>query len=376
MNGSTLLSIIIPTKNRYSTLIPVVNAILAHIQSENFEVVIQDNSDDNSAISPFLKKVQNSKLKYHYTKESISIADNTISAINNANGEYLIFIGDDDIVAPNICSFTELMKNENMDCLIYNPGYYWWNSVIFANETYYHKKNAFWLPKNISKDIKKLNSEHELRYMLKMGAGGYFRLPRFYHGIISRKILEKIKAKVGTYLLGSCPDIAFATSIACSIEDYHYINYPISVFGASKNSGAGWTASNKHYGKIEDQKFLRKDIINNWDPFIPKIWSEGTIYPQTTYEVLKAFKIDFQINYLSFYAVMITREPHLNQYTKGLIVKYCGYNFKKWFLLFLIIVKKKFGILYRNYKANARKLGYDVIEMHTIEQVIIKLKAL
>ena len=368
--NSPILSIIIPTKNRYETIIPVIEAITKYIHNSAYEIVIQDNSDDNIVLLAYLENKKDIRLSYFYTNESISITDNTDLAVTNAVGKYLIFIGDDDIVSPNILDFLDLMDKNNIDCLIYNPGYYWWSNVNFTKKTYYHTNNALWIPKNISYKLEKLNSEKEIKFMLDNGASGYFKLPRLYHGIVKKEVLEKIREKTGTYLPGSCPDIAFATALSLTIKDYYYINYPISIFGASKNSGGGWSVSNKHFGKIEDQKWLPKNILEKWDPLIPKIWSECTIYPQSVYEVLHAFKVEKKINYTAFFATMLSREAHLNKYTLPILKKYCKNDIRKYLKILILTIKKVGGKFYRNYKIRSRNLGYSVEIVSDIDHVM------
>lgn len=368
-----LLSIVIPTKNRYSTLFPVVTSILKNINSDQLEIIIQDNSDSNASACLFFESNIDQRLKYFYIPNSLSITDNTIFATENASGKYLIFIGDDDIIAPNIIEFVQLLDEKGGGCLIFNPAFYWWDSVSFTKESYYHRKTAMWVPQKISLELEKLSSKEELDFMLKNGAGGYFKLPRYYHGIVEKKILEDIKIKTGTYLSGTSPDIAFATSIALVVENYYYLDYPLSVYGASRHSGGGMTANKKHFGKIENQKFLPENILEKWDSRIPKIWSERTIYPQTVTEVLKAFKSDLSIDYIVFYAAMMAYEPYLFKYLKPVLWAHLIKEPKSFFKFFFVYIKKMAGIYYRKLLVYKKKFGYDVTLKSEIDQVMVFL---
>jgi len=364
MNSNTtpLLSIIIPTKNRYTTLLPVVNAILKNIKSNNFELIIQDNSDSNKSVLSFFDNIENtdSRIHYYYHGENISISDNTILAIEKILGKYAIFIGDDDIVSPYICEIVEQLNRKDIDCLIFNCGYYWWDSVTFLKETYYHRKKALWIPENINTHLEEKISEKELSFVIKNGGVHLFNLPRFYHGIIKREVLEKIKSSTGTFLVGSCPDISYATSIAFVIDKYYYINYPVTIYGASKNSGGGYSASNKHYGKIENQTFLKKNILEVWDENIPKIWSAHTIYAQTVSEVLTAFKYNGKINYNAFYGSMLVYEPFLIGYIKPTLKLYCNHNPIKLYSIIITYIKKIVGKLNRDLLYKEKKFNYEV----------------
>lgn len=362
-NYKYLFSIIIPTKNRYSTLFPVLDFLIDNLNDGyNYEVIIQDNSENNSICLEYLTNRKEPKLKYFYNQASIPISENAELAIQNSNGKYLIFIGDDDFISPQICEIVEYLNNKNIDCLIHNPGYYWWDSVSFSKENFYHKPNNLWLPNEINFELIALNSDDELNKTLYKGAVSYYLLPRLYHGIIKRDIINKIKSETGNYIIGSCPDIALAISISLVLKNYYYVNYPVTIFGASRNSGGGMTARNQHFGELGKMSFLRPNITNVWDKNIPKVWSQTTIYPQTTTEVLKIFKNSGGPNFLAFYATMIVNEPYLFNFTFKSILRFCKLNPIKYFYLILLIIKKSIGKLFRNYKIRFKKLDYKVYE--------------
>lgn len=369
-----LLSIIIPTKNRYECLIPVVSALLKYIEKEDVELIIQDNSDDNKEGLLFFEELKDQRVKYFYHQESLSIQDNTIYAIDNANGKYLIFIGDDDLVSPHIYEFIEYIDKKNIKCLIYNAAYYWWNTVDFAKENHFFKKNALWTPINQSIEFIERNTHEEIEIMLQSGAGVFLRLPKFYHGIVQRDVLEIIKERTGTYLPGASPDIAFSTAIALVVEKYYYVNFPLSVYGASKNSGGGMSARKQHYGKIEDQKFLPKSTIENWNKSIPRIWSERSIYAQTVTEVLNVFGSSKKFNYLVFYSTMLVYEPYLIRYLFPVVKKYCRFNSIFYFKIVFFSLKKQIGKWYREMKFLSKTNDYDVVVLSDVDKVMKKLK--
>lgn len=375
MINDILLSIIIPTKNRYSTLFKVVKSILDNVNGCNYEIIIQDNSDCNKDALLFIDDLDDYRIKYFFNSEAIPISDNTEHAINNSNGAYMCFIGDDDFVSPQICEITNHLHTKDITCLIYNPGYYWWDSVKFNKESYYHKPKKVWIPNKIDTILRPLISEEELNKTLKKGAVSYYSLPRLYHGIVKREALDRIKEITGVYLTGSCPDIAFAVSLSLVVDNYYYMDYPVTIFGASKNSGGGWTASKKHFGEINKLSFLRPNIQDVWDVNIPKIWSQTTIYPQTTLEVLNKFDVSLKINYISFYATMFVNEPYLMSFLYKSIFSYCKFNPFSYFKLVVLICKKIIGLFLKELKIKYQKLDYQVyddIEVKDIKKIYPK----
>ena len=368
------LSIIIPTKNRYETLLPVLSALLKHIESDDYEIVIHDNSEDNSGGAHFFSEKKDLRIKYFYIKEPLSIQDNTIFAIDKARGKYLVFIGDDDLVSPCVMDVVDLMEKNGIKCLIYNPAYYWWNSVDFKKETAFHRKKAMWIPEETDLVFKEKLSKTELDFVLRNGAVSYFDLPRLYHGIVRRDIVDEIKIRTGSYVPGACPDIVLASSIALIEEKYHYLNYPVTVFGASKDSGGGMSARNAHFGKIEDMKFLPSNIISRWDFRIPKIWSAHTYYANSVLEVIKAFKSKKELNFNAFYGSMIAYEPNLKEYLAPVLNDYFKNNLSNRLIVYAIYLKKLFGIYYRNLRFNSGKIGYSVQNAENVDECMKILK--
>lgn len=343
-----LLSILIPTKDRYDTLFVIINSILNFIDSVDFEVVIQDNSKDNSLAIEYFKNLDDDRVKYFYSPLPVSVSNNTELAINNSNGKYLMFVGDDDLISPYVCDFVNYINNNGISALVYTPGYYWWNTVEFDKETKYKKKKALILPRKVGFSFKKLSTKTELSRMLSSGAGTYSLLPKLYHGIVLKDKIELIKLKTGTYVPGASPDISLSTSLCFILDEYYFVDYPLSVYGASSKSGGGMTAQKKHFGKIENQPFLPESTKKYWNDNLPKIWSERSIYAQSVLEVFRAFNKNPNFNYLYFYSVALAYEPYLLKYILPCILNYCKNSIPKYFQIVLYYIKLKLGQQFRN----------------------------
>lgn len=305
-----LLSILIPTKNRYRTLIPVVTEILTRIADPQLEIVICDNSDPRSLEVDALV-ASDRRIRYLHSPEAISIVENTERGLAACNGEYLCFIGDDDLVSPHIMTIVRWLKGVGEDCLIYPPARYWWSDVVFAKESQFEHPGAFWLPRVGDTGVRRLSSKAELARVYKRGGVAYMDLPRLYHGIASRSAIERITQRFGRSVPGSSPDMALCIALAMTNESYISIGFPVSIFGASQNSGGGWTAAKKHHGRIADQKHLPGDILDNWNPKLPTIWTEQIIYPQTIHEVAKRGSVEAPISYPTLYGSLLAYEPHI-----------------------------------------------------------------
>lgn len=361
-----LLSIIIPTKNRYETLVPVVSAIVKHIESPELEIVVEDNSDAQAPRDLVNLLAYDRRIVYYRDERPKSIVDNTVCAIEHSSGEHLTFIGDDDFVSPYILDVTRQLAQSGLDCLIFPPARYWWSSVKFAKETRFHKPKAFWLPRGRSAQVTTLDSKEQLRQLLAMGGTIYNDMPRFYHGIVTRRALDGIKVSTGTYLPGSSPDMAYSVALAIGTNKYLHIDYPVTVFGASKNSGGGWTAERRHFGRIEDQAHLPRGILERWDPKVPRFWSELTIYPQTIHEVLTAYGRSQHIAYDAFYAALLVNEPYMMRLVLPLLTRYCREDLARVPRVAAQLARKILGRLKRAVQSRSALMPYDLLEFETV----------
>ena len=92
---------------------------LNHILSfdeQDFELIIQDNSD-TTRILDYLKKNQDSRLKYNYLPERINSVKNMDYAISMAKGKYITMIGDDDTVLPTIFDLVKFANKFGYDAI-------------------------------------------------------------------------------------------------------------------------------------------------------------------------------------------------------------------------------------------------------------------
>lgn len=355
-----LLSIVIPTKNRYETLLPTLDALLDNIVGSSYEIVVQDNSDNPDAAESYLRKRPDARVQYAHRADFISIVENTEEALSRARGEYITFIGDDDLVAPNILDFVQRFHARDIDAVIYAPAYYWWPSIRFMTPTRYHQPGAFWYSLSTSTAERHIDTAAELNHVISQGAVALFDLPRVYHGLVRRRVLEAIKTRSGHYVNGASPDMALAIATALEVSSHVKIDTPLTVYGASKNSGGGWTAAQTHFGKIDEQPHLPQYTKDLWSKRLPPIWSEHTIYPQTAIEVMRFMGLPDTLDYGAFYASMLVNEPHLRRYVLPFACRFLAQSPQRAVHLAAIAFKKFIGRLRRYLRIRVTGLPFEI----------------
>lgn len=275
-----LLSIVIPTKNRYGTLFDLVDALMAHLKKEPLvEIVIHDNSDDNTEAQEFFNLKKYDNLKYIYYKDWLSVGGNSDRAILESSGKYVTFIGDDDAVASTIVAVAKIMDKYDIDSCACDYSLYRWPAALMDNYSFEYKKRGGILRQP---DVNRL-----LENILHNGIQNKDNMPGVYHGIVKRSVLDKVYEKTGTFFPGPSPDMANSFALSQFVTNHVVTSIPFIVDGYSKASTGHMTEAKQHIGKLEDQKFLPKDTIEKWHEFIPKIWLPNTIWPESGLQSLE-----------------------------------------------------------------------------------------
>ena len=277
-----LLSIVIPTKNRYTYLLSFIE-LCATFSNRDFELVIQDNSDDNREILEYLSKGAYDFVAYHYDPSPLSMSENSELAVQHAQGRYICFMGDDDLLSEKLVDFVAYMEQKDIDSAIFQLAQYNWPGVV-------HKAHRF--PNLViyafDGQMRRINVKREYRRLLTTGAVSLEHMPQLYHGVVRRTVLDQVYAACGTYFPGPSPDMAVSVALSQFVKKHVRFNVPLISSGASPKSSAGLGARHMHKGELKSVSFLPKDIEEKWDERIPRVWTGPTIYAQSTFEALKA----------------------------------------------------------------------------------------
>ena len=364
---SYLISVIIPTKNRFKYCLAAINSCLK-LQNEKIQIIVQDNSDasNEEVIKELLEK--NSNIKYNYHSGVLSFIENFNEAVSLADGKYLCMIGDDDAVLPNIITETENMQKNDIDALI--PGL---NSVyIWPSEKPFVKgaENGYLCIDNIKKKQKYVNSRKAIKDLMATGGQNYQQhdIPRLYHGIVKVEKLLEIKNVTKHYFGGLTPDIYNATCLCYVCDKVLRLNYPITVSGICPTSGSADSATGRHTGKLEDAPHFRGHASYEWDNKAPAIYSVESIWGETVLKALKDFNDiksydKFSVLYLD--AICLRKYPQF----KNEIVEHA-----KKYKINLFSLKLKSNIIFLNQfvkKAIKKvfKKKNSVLKLYNIEQI-------
>lgn len=288
-----LLSIAVPTKNRYFYLYHLIG-LIASFKSDEIEMVIQDNSDNNSEFLDTISLEKYPFISYFYETKPLSQAGNSDYAVRNSKGEYICFIGDDDGVTKDILDCCKWMKINKIECALPERiDYYWPNEE--SGSTGLLKTPYF------TREIKECDSLEALKKLLQRGCVDRGDIPFLYQGIVKKETLDRIWDRCGTYFPGASPDIANGVSLCMVSKKFVTISTPLIIGGVSKYA-AGGINSLKHHAETDLSKVsqLPSNISDIWCDRIPKIWTNPTIWCESVVEALNAWNRNDLINQLNF----------------------------------------------------------------------------
>lgn len=295
-----LLSIVVPTKDRYPYLKHLIELITS-FRSDEIELVIQDNTADNTEILSFLENIESPHLKYYHTKEQLSVSDNSTKGILNSNGEYVCFIGDDDGVTRYVVDAVKLMKSKGYHILKSAPAVLKWPS--FHSPKHYDVSGTVQFNEFKFTYCEK-DCEKSLETLLKTGIDTLGIMPKVYNGIVIRSTLDKIYERCGTFFPGPSPDMANAVALAVVEDVFVYVDFPIIIGGHSGHLGGDAAKYKKGLGPLEDQPFITQEDKNNWSPRIPKLWAAKTVWPESARTALVAFNRTDYLQMLDYEMVL------------------------------------------------------------------------
>lgn len=295
----SLVSVVIPTKDRYPYLIEILS-IMTKFKSNLIEFIIGDNTIENLEFINFLKKINDKRIRYFHFKEKLSQSQNMNLTISKSKYEYITAIGDDDFVLEDIIDFVRTLKRKKIDVIkLVKPVYKW------RSENY---KGSLYVP-SFSYNIVKKKSKTELNRVIENCGTNMNDNPSVYHGLVSRNLLDKIYRKFNSYCPGPSPDIANCVAILHTTKYFYIYDGPILVSGNAAKSMAGLGLRGKHYGDIASQKHLPNSLEMVWSNQIPYYWSGPTIWAQSVYSTLSKINHSYKLNYSYLYAFLLIYHP-------------------------------------------------------------------
>ena len=364
-----LLSIVIPTKNRQKYALSIIQTILS-IKDYALELVIQDNSDTNELENSIKNNIIDKRLKYNYDSSPMSTIHNFNNSMDNVEGKYICYIGDDDGVSLDIMQFVKWMDRNKIDALIgKNVCSYSWPS---------DKTNGKLTIYPFSGKIKVLDVNDQIKKFIKNGAVYYlkFGLAKVYHGIIKKECIERSKLKTGNYFGGLSPDIYASIATSLEVEKLIEIDYPLTIAGSSFESDKTHRTNEAKNLELKDAPHFNHRGKYNWSKLVPSIYSGASIWAESGIKALEEsnrFDLISDINKYRLGAYIALDSPHnkkkITSYLYHYKIELLNYYLIKYFILLESFFSRFFNRINKviknnkTYSNNIESIGLAIKEI-------------
>jgi glycosyltransferase involved in cell wall biosynthesis len=234
MSDRPKLSICIPSRNRQDCFRQTILDLVANPRTD-IEFVVTDNSDDPSIMDGFMAGLRDIRIRYLPSAvRPLSMADNWERTITATSGEWVIVIGDDDYVDPDIVD--QIMEIESRDAAVEAIG---WNRVPFQWVNARSDEKS--IPFSLINRIMRHSKEQLERRLFGWAAATY--MPQcpygIYHGAIPRRTLDRIATTFsGRFFEHPTVDYDFMHKLVSSSSNFAYINRPMSILGVAPASNS------------------------------------------------------------------------------------------------------------------------------------------
>jgi hypothetical protein len=130
-------------------------------------------------------------------------------------------------------------------------------------------------------------------------AQGTDGLPKLYHGLVRRDLLEELKRRSGQYVHGSSPDMSAAVALSLVCPEFVSINYPLTVPGGSGGSNTGRSAMNQHRGRMGEDSQTKAFVNQGWSLGVPRYFAVETVWAHAALDTLRSWLQRCWVNSIS-----------------------------------------------------------------------------
>ena len=241
------LTICVPSRNRQPYFQETIRSLLANMRMD-VEYIFADNSDDPSIMNDFMKDVlADPRVKYlPSVGRVLPMVENWDRCVEATTGEFVCMIGDDDYVDVDVADLIRRSQAEYpaIDVLIWSRMTYNW-----PDNRPQHCNIAANLDTGVYR-VQRSTAYHEF-FSWSGGKPSPNMAFGFYHGAVSMRVMNKMKAKFGgKYCEYPVVDFENICKVLVTAEHMVYSGRPFSVLGSCAKANS---AKIKTVEKMEEQ---------------------------------------------------------------------------------------------------------------------------
>jgi glycosyltransferase involved in cell wall biosynthesis len=322
MPTQPLLSILIPTCNRYQYLTKCLSSISRGFAKHNVEIIVQDSSDNID--KEYIKQVvaENTKVKYFVSTPATNFSDNFNMAYANSQGAYVCAVGDDDTINPELYDIVSWANQSNVDAVsqMYSAFYFWPDYRLKVMKRRYAGRLYI---RNTNPTLWRSECGEALASFFASGCLDNKGLPKLYGGVVRRACLQRISVDGKAVFGGVSPDIYSCVAAALVVNTLYITDYPLFVAGSCGASNTCLAAIGKHTGGLLVPQLSKfRDLL--WSPEVPAFYSPETVWAHSALEALRDMgRTDLipRVNLSELYVRCLVSYPRYGKHTVQCILR-------------------------------------------------------
>lgn len=253
-----LFSVIIPTRARPDTLRHALRTVVAQSE-QDLEIIVHESGDDPATTS-VLSEFDDPRIRSFKTFQPVRMTENWERALQQATGDYLFFLGDDDGLLPKACTIARhILEEQPVEILSWRPAQYFWPDFFEADA---RDKIISVYGTELECTLKSSRATLYPTYHFRQY---YIELPMIYNSFVSRKLITRVYRSQERYFIGSMPDVVSGVINLFYSSQFLRCNRPLSISGVSRHS----TGHNFGSGKPELQSKVKSSAFGTGIPIHP-----------------------------------------------------------------------------------------------------------
>jgi glycosyltransferase involved in cell wall biosynthesis len=260
------LSICVPSRNRQRYFQQTIVDLLDSARTD-VEFVFADNSDDPSLMDGFVAGLVDPRIVYlPSAPEALTMPDNWERALKAASGDWVVFIGDDDYVDPDLVSLIDAvsLRAVNVDVI-------GWSRLTFKWPDFRAHPGNMCI--QLGNRAATFSRQQVIDTLFRWRRASHVPSSPFsiYHGALRRSLIDRFLTLYGRMFEHDVVDYECACKVAVNAGHIVYLERPLSVLGVCpssnsaaandyQQSAANYRALVKAQGRGEEGSFWMGDF--------------------------------------------------------------------------------------------------------------------
>lgn len=240
MSARPLISLVVATRERATTLVGTLAACRL-VAGDDIEIVVCDNAsaDETPAVIAAACALDPRIVPLRRETRG-SMRQNYGTALAATRGDYVCFIGDDDAPLPGgIAALRQIIRAEQPDAIGWSLVGYDWPGARVGLEGGVLSLRA----RSLFGGLRRVDVG-EIRRTFADATIEYYRDGiNIYHGCVSRRVIDRVAADLGTYFFEPNPDLFSCIANLWHTRNYLFYGHPVTLAGVGpKSIGAAFSA--------------------------------------------------------------------------------------------------------------------------------------